>query len=133
MCGGFSVSIYGMRSAARIWQTYCTDMLCDCEVRGTRGTTCMFEHPERDIVVMVHGDAYMPFADIEDLCWLASMLHKKFEIATDIIGHCEVSEKHIMVLNKSISVEDGGVHVRARCQTFGDDCQGARDAETRKH
>ena len=51
----------------------------------------MLERPERVIVVMVHGSAYMSTADIEDLSGLASMLHEKFEITTDIIGHGEES------------------------------------------
>ena len=127
-CGGHKVSMYGMGSAARIWQTCCTDRLCNCVVRRNRGNTCMLEHPGRDIVVMVHGDAQMPFADIEDLIGLASMLHEKSEITTDIIGHSEVSKKHIMVLNRSISIETRWVHVQARCQTFRNDCQGARAA-----
>ena len=88
----------------------------------------MLEHPGRDIVAKVHGDAQMPFADIEDLIGLACMLHEKSEITTDIIGHCEVSKKHIMVLNRSISIETRWVHIQAMRQTFGNDCHGARAA-----
>ena len=68
----------------------------------------MLEHPGRDIVVMVHGNAYLSTADIEDLIGLASMLKEQFEVTTDIIGHGEESKQQIKVLNKSISMKHGG-------------------------
>ena len=63
----------------------------------------MFVHQERDIVVMVHGDV-----DSEDLRWLASMLKEKLGITTDIIGHDGDSQQQLKVLNRFISVKDGG-------------------------
>ena len=50
------------------------------------GTRAFLGHQERDNVVMVRGDDLVSSADIEDLCWLESMLKEKFKITTDIIG-----------------------------------------------
>ena len=65
-------------------------------------------HRERDIVVMVHGDDFVWTTDIEDLGWLERMLNEKFDITLHIIGHDEESKTQIKVLNRFISVKDGG-------------------------
>ena len=57
---------------------------------------------------MVHGDDFVSTADIVDPRWLESMLKEKFAITTDIIGHEEESKKQIQVLNRFISVREGG-------------------------
>ena len=90
----------------------------------TRGNTCLFGHHEHDILVMTHGDDFVSAADIEDLRWLESILKEEFEITTDIIGHEEESKKQLKMMYSFISVKRRWVHVRARCQTFGDDRQG---------
>ena len=69
----------------------------------------------------------MATADIEDL------LKEKFEITTDIIGHEEESMKQTKVLNRFMSVKDGGCTHEPDVRHFGDDRQGARAARCEKN
>ena len=83
MCGELSVCMYGTRFAARSWPTCYTNLLCNYGFIVPRGNTCKFEHQERHIVVMVHGDDFVSTADTGDLRWLERLLKEKFEFTTD--------------------------------------------------
>ena len=55
-------------------------------IRVTRGISCMFEHQESDIVVVVHGDDFLSTADIEDCVgWKACSTRSS--TSTNSIGH----------------------------------------------
>jgi hypothetical protein len=108
MCGELLISMYGSRPGASNWQKCYTDLLLAHDFKVTRASTCMFWHAERDIAVMVHGDDFISTGDGDDLLWLKSVFETKFEISTEIIGHEVDDEKELKVLNRFISVVEGG-------------------------
>jgi hypothetical protein len=111
MCGELLVSMYGTRPAASNWQKCYTELLQMNGFKVTRASTCMLWHPEKDIVVMVHGDDFISTADGDDLEWLKMVFETKFEISTEVIGHEHGDLKELKVLNRFISAtEDGFVY-----------------------
>ena len=102
------VSMCGTWPAANKWQKCYTTLVTENGFKRTRACTCVFRHPERDIDLMVHGDDIISTGDAEDLAWLKELFEKQFEISTNIIGHEPGDEKHLKVLNRIISVEEGG-------------------------
>eukprot|EP00973_Karenia_brevis_P041501 5742611-Karenia_brevis.AAC.1 len=95
MCGELRVSMYGTRKAAQNWQACVQDALAKIGFRSGRSSPCIYWHPERDLVTMVHGDDFISTGDEWNLLWMKAKLEKQYEISTDIIGPDEKDKKQL--------------------------------------
>ena len=107
-CGELLVSMYGTRPAAGNWQRCYTELLKKHGFNTAASSTCIFHHPERDVVVFVHGDGFVSTADGDDLLWFKGVLEQKFELKSTIVGHQTEDEKSVKVLNRVITAVDHG-------------------------
>ena len=73
--GKLEASLYGTRDAPTNWQD---------EVKKSQGryNPCMFHHPERCILSLVHGDDFVSAAGPEELKCMKAKLKERFEIKT---------------------------------------------------
>eukprot|EP00973_Karenia_brevis_P093559 12417904-Karenia_brevis.AAC.1 len=86
MCGELRVSMYGTRKAAQNWQKCVHGSLSKLGFRCGQASPCIYWHPKRDIVTMVHGDDFISAGGGDDLSWMSKSLEKQFEISTETIG-----------------------------------------------
>ena len=75
-----------------------------------RYNPCMFHHPQRHILCLVHGDDFVSVADPEQLTWLKGKLQGRFEIKTTTVGsqESEGEVREARILNRVIRVTDDG-------------------------
>ena len=72
VCGKLNFSLYGTRDAASNWEQAYSDFLVGIGFRQGLTSPCIFRHPQRDIVTVVHGDGFTSLAQEQDLVWLNS-------------------------------------------------------------
>ena len=109
MIGELIRSLYGTRDAPVNWQEHLTEHLEEIGFVTGKYNSCVFQHPYRQISVLVHGDDYVAEGYEEDLRWLEAELHKKYEIETEIIGPGAKDKKQAKVLNRIITFTEEGV------------------------
>ena len=103
LCGRLNYSMYGTRDAAMNWQAEYSQRLLDNGFRRGDATPCVFYHPDRGIRTLVHGDDYLSVGKPEDFKWMETMLMKKYQIKTQVLGPDEDQARQVKVLNRIIS------------------------------
>ena len=84
--GKLNLSLYGTRDAAKNWQEHLSRHLISIGfVRGV-GHTSVFHHPQKNLMVLVHGDDYVVAGEPADQKWLKEELEKAYQIKTQILG-----------------------------------------------
>ena len=72
--------VYGTRDAGQLWEDcYAQKLIDTCFVRGV-SSPCCFDHPERNIRVVVHGDDCAALGTATQLQWYEQGLASAFEI-----------------------------------------------------
>lgn len=74
---------------------------------------CIFYHPKRHILTMVHGDDFASTAANEDLEWLRQELEKEFLLKTDVIGPGNQQKREVKILNRIIRYTRTGIEYEA--------------------
>ena len=71
---------------------------------------CMYNHPSRDILCLVHGDDFVSVGCPDVLRWLKAKLQGRLDIKTTVVGSSkeEGEEKAARVLNRIIRVASDG-------------------------
>ena len=69
---------------------------------------CLFHHPGRKMLCLVHGDDFVSGADSSDLTWLKDQLSERFEIKTKLMGLKEGESREERILNRVIRLTKEG-------------------------
>ena len=107
--------MYGTRLAADGWQEEYSSFLVS-KLHFVQGvsTPCVFRHPDKQIVVSVHGDDFTAAGAAEDLDWYESQISKAYEITIQPrLGPGDEDAKEAVVLNRIIRWTSTGVEYEA--------------------
>ena len=65
---------------------------------------CMFHHPSKQILCLVHGDDFVSVGSSSQLRWLKAKVEERFEIKTKVVGAMEAEGevKEARILNRII-------------------------------
>ena len=75
---------------------------------------CIFHHPKRDIITVVHGDDFTSLAHERDLLWLKSQFNTRFEIKDKgIMGPDSKDIKEVRLLNRIVAWDRDGIRIEA--------------------
>ena len=102
MCGKLSKAAYGTRIAANMWQREAGNTLKGAGFTAGRTSPCLFHHPVRDMMVLLHGDDFVSSGSVEDLKLLEKVLSAKYSIKTTTIGEGEKLAKEVRILNQIV-------------------------------
>ena len=69
---------------------------------------CLYIHPGKTMLCLVHGDDFVCVGDSTDLKWLKGQLSERFEIKTKLIGLKECGPREERILNRVIRVTKNG-------------------------
>ena len=98
--GEVKSSLYGARDASTNWQEEVAKCMAEWGFVTGRYNPCMFHHPSRKILCLVHGDDFVSVGEDDQLEWLKKKLQERFEIKTKLVGdggtNGEVSEARIL-------------------------------------
>ena len=74
-------SLYGLKQAARDWNQKCTKALLDMGFTQSKADPCLFQHLERDIILIVYVDD-IPLASksLKQVEWFKTEFAKQFKI-----------------------------------------------------
>ena len=75
---------------------------------------CIFQHEERRISCLVHGDDFVSVGSRADLAWMKEKLQKRFEVKTELVGGKpeEGDAQEARILNRIIRVTPQGWSTR---------------------
>ena len=77
---------------------------------GGTANPCCFEHKQRGLALVVHGDDFTTLGRREDLLWFHNRLSSPFEIkARGILGEGANCEKEMRILNRIVRISDEGI------------------------
>ena len=96
MLGKLNLCLYGTRDAASNWQETLSSHLVSLGFSRSKAFPCVFAHPERDMLTLVHGDDYVTSGSAQDLDWLKLELEKAYEIKTSRVGPGAESEGKVL-------------------------------------
>ena len=84
--GKLLASLYGTRDASANWQEEVAKCMAEWGFVTGRYNPCMFHHPLRKILCLVHGDDFVSVGEDDQLEWLKKKLQGRFEIKTKLVG-----------------------------------------------
>ena len=115
MCAELLRHMYGTRAAADGWQEeYSTSLVADMGFRQGAASPCLFKHPERSIVLTVHGDDFTAAGPKQDLDWFEAMMRERYELTIQPrLGPASVDAKEAVVLNRVVRWCDHGIEYEA--------------------
>ncbi len=87
MYGELQLSMYGTRDAAQNWQETLSGHFQGAGFKRGVMNPCIFHHEGRGVRTVVHGDDYTSVGSPASLVWLRSVLERKYELNTSVIGH----------------------------------------------
>ena len=108
--GKLIASLYGTRDASANWQEEVAKCMKEWGFITGRYNPCMFQHPTRKILCLVHGDDFVSTGSADDLAWLKAKLQKRFEVKTQVVGdRADLGEvKETRILNRIVRVTPRG-------------------------
>ena len=96
--GKLNLCLYGTRDAAVNWQETLSGHLVSLGFVRSIAFPCVFAHPVRDLLTLVHGDDYVTSGKAKDLDWMQAELEKAYEIKSSRVG--PRAEQQGKVLNR---------------------------------
>ena len=72
-----------------------------------KSSPVIFNHDQKGIRTLVHGDDFVSSGRPEDLKWLSEELEKKYDITTKIMGEKPDMEKEVQIRNRTLRWIDG--------------------------
>ena len=103
MCGKCDASMHGTRYAALNWHHHYRAHIQDIGFIQGRASPRIFQHPERDIKLFVHGDDYVLSGYHGELKWFEKEMEKKYECKTDLLGPDVDDDKHVKMFNRILA------------------------------
>ena len=84
--GKLKASLYGTRDASTNWQEEVAKCMTKWNFTIGKYNPCMYHHPGKKMLCLVHGDDFVCVAKASDLKWLKDQLSQRFEIKTKTMG-----------------------------------------------
>ena len=108
--GKLLASLYGTRDASANWQEKVAKCMKEWGFVTGMYNPCMFRHPSRDTLCLVHGDDFVSVGCSETLRWMKTKLQGRFEIKTATVGSNEEEGgvKEARIPNRIIRVTSDG-------------------------
>ena len=108
--GKLLASLYGTRNASANWQEEVSMCMTEWGFITGRYNPCMYHHPGKQILCLVHGDDFVSVGSPEKLRWLKEKLKGRFEIKTSTAGRREEDGKvkEPRILNRVIRLNKDG-------------------------
>ena len=109
-CGKLIYWLYGCRQAAQAWEEHYAGVLQAVGFKRLVSSPVAFYHPERDLVVVVHGDDFVFVGVDEQLDWVLGVLEKEYELKNrGRLGSGECDAKEIDMLGRVIRWHEWGL------------------------
>ena len=102
MVAKLNLSLYGTRDAAQNWAATLTQFLNERGFITGRASPCNFHHPEKNMVLTVHGDDFTLGGSSASLSWMRKEFEKQWEVTANILGPEANQLDEIRVLNRVI-------------------------------
>ena len=96
-----------------IWEQCYRDALENVGFTSGLSNPCLFDHQERDISIVVHGDDFTALGTDLDLDWYTTEVEKVFEIKVRGRLGEGTTDKEIRILNRVIRITPEGVRYEA--------------------
>ena len=80
LCGLLLRHMYGTQKAAEGWQSEYSSFLVSIGFTQGIACPCIFNHADKDIVVIVHGDDFTAVGPKKHLDWYETALEEKYEL-----------------------------------------------------
>ena len=113
MCARLNGSLYGTRDAARNWDAEISKSMKEAGFVKGEASTCVYHHPARDIVAMVHGDDISMEGRRNDVEAIVKFMKGKYEIKSTIIGMQKDLAKEVKILNRTVGICSRGYYLQA--------------------
>ena len=86
MCGLLRRHMYGTRRAAEGWQDEYSSTLGELGFIQGVASACVFSHPQRQIMVSVHGDDFTCCGLEEDLLWIQGLMQEWLDAEVPLLS-----------------------------------------------
>ena len=115
MCAELLRHMYGTRAAADGWQEeYSTSLVADMGFKQGVASPCLFKHPDKNIVLTVHGDDFTAAGPKHDLDWFEEMMKERYELTLQPrLGPADEDAKEAVVLNRIVRWCKHGIEYEA--------------------
>ena len=115
LCGKLLCHMYGTRAAADGWQEeYSTTLVTKLGFVQGVSCPCVFRHPERNVVVTVHGDDFTTVGAKPDLDWFEESMKQSYELTVQPrLGPGPEDAKEGLILNRVVRYTDDGLEYEA--------------------
>ena len=111
--GRLNLSLYGTRDAAQNWSKEYTRTQTSCGFIIGGASPCNFYHPDRDLVLTVHGDDFIVSGPEEELNWLTATLRSRWDVTVSMLGPDTHQSQEVSILNRSIRWTANGLEYEA--------------------
>ena len=107
--------MYGTRDAASNWESAYTEFMIESGFTVGSVTPCLFWHPNKQLIVEVHGDDFTNIGSEDDLYWFKLSIKKTLEFKHKArLGPDINDDKSVIILNRIIRWEDNvGINYEA--------------------
>ena len=109
------VHMYGTRRAGEGWHNdYSGHLTDDMGFLKGAASSCVFRHPERDLVSSVYGDDFATTGSKEDLDWFLGCLQERYELTESArLGPGDEDDKEARILNRVVRWTSEGLEYEA--------------------
>ena len=113
MCALLHKTMYGTQDASHVWQEHYSKKFIERGFVQGQAWTSVFQHPERDVTLLVHGDDFLVLGDEDGQKYLRDTLSEKYEYrCDDCIG--PEDNQRMTLLNRIVTYhKDGSVSFEA--------------------
>ena len=113
MCARLLKTMYGAQDASHVWQEHYTKKLLERGFVQGQAWTSVFRHPDKDVMLLVHGDDFLVLGDEDGQKYLKDTLSERYEFRCDgCIG--PEDNQHMTLLNRIVTYhKDGSVSFEA--------------------
>ena len=112
-CALLHKTMYGTQDASHVWQEHYSRKLIEKGFVQGQAWTSVFTHPERDVMLLVHGDDFLVLGDEDGQKYLKDTLSEHYDYRCDgCIG--PEDNQHMTLLNRIVTYhKDGSVSFEA--------------------
>ena len=115
MVGKLLVHMYGTRAAGAGWhEDYSSHLTEEMGFKKGVASSCVFRHPERDLVSSVYGDDFATTGAKDDLDWFLATLEERYELVESArLGPGAADDKEARILNRVVRWTAEGLEYEA--------------------
>ena len=107
-------NLYGTRGAAAAWEEHYASLMESWGIARGRSSPCLFVHPQRGLLVVVHGDDFHNFGPVSSLDWFKSKLTSVYLLKHRArLGTEPGDDSQARVLNRIVEVREDEVRIEA--------------------